>query len=182
MLSNPLPVPSGNFVRLCHNVTRRVVDGGSAIAGEFDDVTLDDVNDRGAIAMAMPGNDATRLDGELAHAEFAVLDLGRLFRDVDHGDHGVGDTDGLHVDGLAGIRLLGVGGALTGERGGRERAGRQGKPSHNNAATKPSSLCQFQHLRYLLWLICSAEGTAASIFGGSAEAAFNGNAGWLPSR
>ena len=81
------------------------------------DLAFDDVDDGGTIGVAVPGHDAARLDGELAHAEVAAVDVERRLGDIDRGDDGVGHANRLEIDGLAGIRLLLIGGAFTRERG-----------------------------------------------------------------
>ena len=75
--------------------------------------------------MAVPGHDAAGLDGQLAEAQLAALDVGRLLVEIDRAERDVGDADRLEVDHLAGVGLHLVGGAFAGEgaRRGRDRSG-----------------------------------------------------------
>ena len=59
-------------------------------AGVLDDRTGDDVDDRRPLGVAMPGDDSTRLNDELAEAEFVVLQVRRLLGEIDRGDQLVG--------------------------------------------------------------------------------------------
>src|SRR5262249_42145733 len=70
------PVPGA--ARLRPNIAGFVHDRISAVAGVFDDLTLDDVDDCGAVVVAMPGHDAAGLDRELAETQLAFLDVRRL--------------------------------------------------------------------------------------------------------
>src|SRR3974377_2166016 len=67
-----------------------VHDWNRAVAGVFDDLAFGDVDDGGSIAVAVPRHDAAGLDGELAEAELALLDVRRLLFEIDGGKHGVG--------------------------------------------------------------------------------------------
>src|SRR5262245_14246014 len=70
--------------------------------------------------MAVPGHDATGLNGQFPEAQLAILDIGRLFFQVDRAERDVGDADRLEVDLLAHIGLHLVGRAFAGE--GRSRS------------------------------------------------------------
>src|SRR5262244_974412 len=83
-------------------------------AGVFDDLAFRDVDDGGTVAMAVPGHDAARFDGQLAEAELPVLDRGRLLLEIDGGERRVGDTLGGMGCRLASIGFDLVGRALAG--------------------------------------------------------------------
>ena len=85
---------------------------------------------RGPVVMAMPGHDAAGLDGELAEAQLAALDMGGLLAEFDGTERDVADADGLIVDLLARVGFHLVGGAFARNRGrrGNHRSGdRDGK-------------------------------------------------------
>src|SRR5215207_5519674 len=60
-----------------------VHDRVGAVAGVFDDLTLLDEDQRGTIVVAVPGHDTAGLDRQLAEAQFAIPDVGRLLLEVD---------------------------------------------------------------------------------------------------
>jgi hypothetical protein len=100
----------------------------------------------GPLAMTVPGHHAARLDGELAHAELAVLDA-LLLVDVDHGDDGVGDTGGLEVDGLGCVGFLLIGGALAGEGAGGHQARAEHSAGKQGGTAEPTLRIEWEHLR-----------------------------------
>src|SRR5438445_12559638 len=53
-----------------------------AVAGIFDDLALLDVDQRGAVVMAVPGHDAAGLARQLAEAQLAILDVRRLLLEI----------------------------------------------------------------------------------------------------
>ena len=106
---------------LGHDVARVMHQRHGAIARIFVDLAFDDVDDGGTVGVAVPGDDAARLDHELAHAEVPAIDVERRLAHVDRGDGGVGDADRLQVDGFARIRLLLIGGAFAGDGGNGKR-------------------------------------------------------------
>ena len=55
--------------------------------------------------MAVPGHDAAGLDHQLAEAQLAIPDIGRLFLEVDRAKRDVGDADRLGVDHRADVGL-----------------------------------------------------------------------------
>jgi len=79
-------------LHLRFRLARRVQDRHAAGAGVFDDLALDDIDDGWAVGVAMPGDDAARLDHQLAQPLQAASRFDRLFGEVDTGDHGVGDA------------------------------------------------------------------------------------------
>src|SRR5262249_21657861 len=91
LVAEVLP-PVRGAARLRPDVAGFVHDRIGAVAGVFDDLTLGDVDDCGAVAVAMPGHDAAGLDRELAESQLAVLDVRRLLLEVDGGEHCVGDA------------------------------------------------------------------------------------------
>ena len=74
--------PMGDLRGLGHHVADLVHDRRCAVARIFVDLAFDDVNDRRTIGVAMPGHDAVRLDGQLAHAEQTVVDIEWRLRDI----------------------------------------------------------------------------------------------------
>ena len=78
--------------------------------------------------MAVPRHDAAGFDGQLAEAQLAILDIGRLLLQVDRSQRDVGDADRLEVDLLAGIGFHLVGRAFAGE--GRRRREHAGDTEH----------------------------------------------------
>jgi hypothetical protein len=78
-----IPPPMGDLRGLGHHVACLVHDRRCAVARIFVDLAFDDVNDRRPIGVAMPGHDAVRLDGQLAHAEQASVDIEWRLRDID---------------------------------------------------------------------------------------------------
>jgi len=86
--------------------------------------------------MAVPGYDAARLDGELAHAEVPAVDVERRLGDIDRGDDGIGHAYRLEIDSLAGIRLLLVGGASAGKGGQGKRGSACDDSGKKKAAAK----------------------------------------------
>ncbi len=60
------------------DVAGLVHDRVGAVRGVFDDLTLLHIDQRGTIVMAVPGHDAAGLDGQLAEAQLAIPDIGRL--------------------------------------------------------------------------------------------------------
>src|SRR5206468_11290550 len=76
-----------------------------AVAGVFDDFALLDEDQRGTIVMAVPGHDAAGLDRQLAEAQLAIPDVGRLLLEVDRAERDVGDADRLGVDHRANVGL-----------------------------------------------------------------------------
>ena len=77
--------PMRNFARLGDDVAGLMHDRHGAIRCVLVDLAVDDVDDGRPVAVAVPGHDPAWLDGELAHAELAVLDVGRLFFHVPEG-------------------------------------------------------------------------------------------------
>ena len=57
--------------------------GSDAVAGVFDDLALLHVDQRWTVVMAVPRHDAAGLDRQLAEAQFAILDIGRLLLEID---------------------------------------------------------------------------------------------------
>src|SRR6266496_722667 len=103
-------------VDFARDVARLVHDRNRAIAGVFDDLAFDDVDDRRPIAVAVPGDDTARLDDELAQAQLTLRDFGRLVRELDRGEHRIGDAlGGCHVH-LRQIAAALVGWAFAGTR------------------------------------------------------------------
>lgn len=81
--------------RLARDFARLVDDRHLAIAGVFGDCAIDDIDDGGAVAVAMPGNDAARLHNELAQPPLAVGDVGGLLREINRWQNSVGYALGL---------------------------------------------------------------------------------------
>src|SRR5215470_8146851 len=98
------------------NLSSLVEDRHRAVAGVFHDLALGDVDERRTVAMAVPRNDAARLDGELAETKLAILELRRLLRQIDGAQRRVGDALGGEHDRLARVFFGLVGRALAGER------------------------------------------------------------------
>src|SRR3954471_846281 len=94
-----------------------------AVAGIFDDLALLDEDQRGTVVMAVPGHDAARLHRQLAEAQLAIPDIGRLLLEVDRAKRHVGNADRLGVDHRAdvGLHLAGRAFARNGGRGGGDR-------------------------------------------------------------
>jgi len=67
--------------------------------------------------MAVPWDDAARLDRELAEAKLAIVDLRRLLRKIDGAERRVGDALGGNRGRLPRILLDLIGRALPGEGG-----------------------------------------------------------------
>src|SRR5262249_24317309 len=82
-----------------------VHDRNRAVASVFDDLAFGDVDNGGAIGMAVPRYDATGLDGELAEAELTLLAICRLLLEIDGGKHCIGDALAGVGDGLTRIRF-----------------------------------------------------------------------------
>ena len=82
--------------------------------------------------MAVPGHDAAGLDGELAEAQLAALDVGWLLAEIDRAERDVGEADGLMVDHRADVGLHLVGGAFAGD-GARRYGNRRKKAGENEA-------------------------------------------------
>src|SRR5262249_60689335 len=115
--------PVRSTLCFCPYFAGLVHDWGRTVAGVFVDLALGDVDQRGAIVMAVPRNYAARVDHQLAEAELAAGDLGLLLAEIDRAQRGVGDADSLKVDRLARIRHALVGGAVpTPPRGWQGRA------------------------------------------------------------
>src|SRR5262245_23855737 len=136
LVAEVLP-PVRGAVRLRPDIAGLVHDLISTVAGVFDDLALGDVDDRGAVAVAVPGHDAARLDRELAETQLAILDVRRLLLEVDGGEHRVGDT----LAGVGGRRahvgLQLAGRAFAGGRRrhtGERRAGRDSRQDNAAAA------------------------------------------------
>ena len=106
---------------LGHDVACVMHQRHGAIARIFVDLAFDDVDDGGTVGVAVPGDDAARLDHELAHAEVATIDFERRLAHVDRGDGGVGDANRLQIDGFARIRLLLISGAFARDGGNGKR-------------------------------------------------------------
>jgi len=98
-----------------------------AVGGVFDDLPLLHKYQSGTIVMAMPRHDATRLDRELAEAQLAIPDVGRLLFQIDRAERDVGNADRLVVDHLPRVRLDLVRRTFTGEHGVRREQERAGK-------------------------------------------------------
>src|SRR4051794_8130653 len=106
------------------DVAGLVQDRLGAVAGVFDDFALLNEDQRRTVVMAVPWHDAAGLDRQLAEAQLAVLEVGRLLLEIDRAERDVGDADRLVVDLLAGIGFHLDGGAFAGQcgRGGCNRA------------------------------------------------------------
>src|SRR3974377_496192 len=90
---------------------------GAAILG---DGAADDENDGGPVCMAMPGDDATRLNDEPPQKQPMLLAHYVLALEIEAGQHLVGDALGL---GWIHLLALAIGDDLVGGAG----AGRRGK-------------------------------------------------------
>src|SRR5216684_3911905 len=90
------------------------------IAGIFDDLALLHEDQRGPVVMAMPGHDAAGLDGELAEAQLAALDMGGLLAEIDGTERDVAEADRLGVDHGANVGFHLIGGAFARNRGRRD--------------------------------------------------------------
>lgn len=75
-----------------------VHDWVGAVRGVLDDFALLYEDQRRTIVMAVPRNDPAGLDGHLAKAQFAILDLGGLLFQIDRPERDVGDADRLIID------------------------------------------------------------------------------------
>ena len=64
------------------------------------------------------------------------VDLDRLLREIDRGEHGIGHANRLEIDSLAGIRLLLVGGASAGKCGQGKRGSACDDSGKKKAAAK----------------------------------------------
>src|SRR5262245_14623187 len=95
--------PMRNFRSLGYDVACLVHNRSGAIARIFVDHAFGDVDDGGAIGVAVPRHYAARLNGELAHAEVPAVDIERPLGDINRGDDGVGHANGLEINGLAGV-------------------------------------------------------------------------------
>ena len=115
-------------LRLGADVARFVDDRCRAIAGIFDDLALLDENKRGTIVVTVPGNNATRLNHELAEAKFAIGDFRFFLSKIDRAESRVGYPYGLEIDGLTCICHTLVGRAFTGLRT-KTRGSYQGRGS-----------------------------------------------------
>src|SRR5262249_21676205 len=87
LVAEVLP-PMGGALGLGTYLARLVQDRDRAVAGVFDDLALDDVDQRGTISMAVPRHDAAGLDHQLANPLQMIVELHRLLRQVDAGQHG----------------------------------------------------------------------------------------------
>lgn len=117
LLAGILPPVSG-YVRFHGDIAGGMNDGHCAIAGVFGDAAADDIDDGGAITVAMPGHNAAGLDRKLAQAELAILHHGRFLREVDGADHGVDNAFGGEISWLGRIchLLVSRAGAGQGDR------------------------------------------------------------------
>src|SRR5262249_4756699 len=86
-----------------------------AVGGVFDDLALLHEDQSGAVVMAVPGHDAAGLDGQLAEAQLAALDMRRLLAEVDGAERDVGNANRLMVDHLLRVRPGLVGRTFAGE-------------------------------------------------------------------
>src|SRR5262249_47845328 len=84
--------PVGGAAGFRPDLAGLVHDRHGAVAGVFDDLAFGDVDDGGTVGVAVPRHDAAGLDGQLAEAELALLDIGRLLLEVDCREHRVGDA------------------------------------------------------------------------------------------
>src|SRR5262249_26138575 len=103
LVAEVLP-PVRGAARLRPDIAGFVHDRISAVAGVFDDLALGDVDDRGAVAVAVPWHDAARLDRELAETQLAILDVRRLLLEVDGGEHRVGERLSVAVWHFLGVQ------------------------------------------------------------------------------
>src|SRR6516162_9165726 len=161
--------------RLRPDVAGLVHDRISAVAGVFDDLALGDVDDRGAVAVAVPGHDAAGLDRELAEPQLAILDVRRLLLEVDGGEHRVGDA----LAGVGGRRarvgLEFAGRAFAGGRHrhtGERRASRDSR--QDDAAAARDTI---EHVRDLLCYAAAGGGRSRAEDWSNRPP--NGNAEWL---
>jgi hypothetical protein len=81
-------------VDLSRDVARLMHDRNRAGAGVFEDFALDDVDNRRPIAVAVPGDDAARLNHELAQTQLAFLEFCRLIGEIDGGEDRIADALG----------------------------------------------------------------------------------------
>src|SRR5262245_41830584 len=146
-----------DFARLGDHVAGLVQDRHGAVRRVLVDLAVDDVDDRRPVAVAVPGYDAAGLDGQLAHAELAVLDVGRLLFHVDHGNDGVGDADRLVVDWGRGVGFLLVSRAFAGECGRGDKARAQNDAGKNEATAETAAICESRHVRLTPLASASAE-------------------------
>src|SRR5262245_9919247 len=147
LVAEVLP-PVRGAARLRPDIAGCVHDLISAVAGVFDDLALGDVDDRGAVAVAVPWHDAARLDRELAETQLAILDVRRLLLEVDGGEHRVGDALAGVVGRRAHVDFEFAGRAFAGGRRrhtGERRASRDSR--QDDAATARDTI---EHVRDLL--------------------------------
>ncbi len=71
------------------DIASLVRDRHFAIAGIFDDLALLYEDQRGPVVMAVPGDDAAGLDGELAEAQLAAFDMGGLLAEINGAERDV---------------------------------------------------------------------------------------------
>src|SRR5690349_12332068 len=90
-LARVLP-PMRSRVRLGGDIAGMMDDRDRASAGIFGHLARDDIDHRRPVAVAVPRDDAASLDDEPAQAELAVLDRGRLLRELDRAEDRVDDT------------------------------------------------------------------------------------------
>src|SRR4051794_7126877 len=81
LVSRILP-PMGGAAGFRPNLTGLVHDGDRAVAGVFDDLAFGDVDDGGAIGVAVPWHDAPRLNREFAEPELTLLDVCRFLFEI----------------------------------------------------------------------------------------------------
>src|SRR5215468_1501872 len=126
------------------DVAGLVHDRHRAVAGVFDDLAFRDVDDGGAVAGAVPGHDAARLDRELAETQLTVLDPSRLLLEIDGGERRVGDALGGMGRRLASIGLDLIGRALAGTRR-RETEGHHDASKNSGAANGAAAHDAIEH-------------------------------------
>src|SRR6516225_11665227 len=164
------------------DITGLVHDWNRAVAGVFDDLALRDIDDRGSIAVAMPRHDAPWFDRKLAEPELALLDVCRLFFEIDGGQHGVGNALARVGDRLTCVGFHFVGRAATGKRG---RHADQRRPSRdagqNNVSAEASGARHaIEHVR--VSSVGASPGGRLWWDRELTERSLNGNAEWLLNR
>src|SRR5262249_12077880 len=81
--------PVGRAGGLARDIAGLVDDGHRAIVAVFDDLALDDVDQRRPVVMAMPGNDAAGLDHEAPQALHMSRRLERRLAEIDRSQDGI---------------------------------------------------------------------------------------------
>src|SRR5262245_32261957 len=116
-----------------------VEDRDRAVAAVFDDLAFDDIDERRAVIVAVPGNDAIGLDYQLANPHLAAVGLDRFVGEIDRGEYGVGNAEGRNGHRLADVRLALTQGASPGMPRGGENGRRRDGARHNHSPPEPAA-------------------------------------------